>query len=337
MPSLCTASILAIISALLSWSLVGLYARAMARTRQLDNPNERSMHRVPVPVGAGLAIVATTLVLWPLSQGTAAGAHVVLLACFAALGSLSWLDDRRPLSPAMRLGAQALAVGLCLALMPPEARVSMAVPLPLERLALGLGWLWFINLFNFMDGIDGLAGSEAVAVALGYLLLLTHLGIDGPLWHLALIIAAASAGYLLWNWHPAKVFMGDAGSIPLGFLLGWLMIDLAVRGYWSAAVILPLYFALDATITLLRRGLNGKKPWQAHREHFYQRAVLGGTTPAGVVWRVVAANLALLILALLSVHTPLLALGAAAASVAILLVHLQGLARRRELEKRDLA
>jgi UDP-N-acetylmuramyl pentapeptide phosphotransferase/UDP-N-acetylglucosamine-1-phosphate transferase len=125
--------------------------------------------------------------------------------------------------------------------------------------------------------------------------------------------------------------MGDAGSIPLGFLLGWLMIDLAVRGYWSAAVILPLYFALDATITLLRRGLNGKKPWQAHREHFYQRAVLGGTTPAGVVWRVGAANLARFMLALLSLYAPVLALCAAAASVAILLTHLQGLARRREL------
>jgi len=331
MSSLRNAALLAIAAAALSWSLIGLYARASLASRQLDKPNERSMHQVPVPVGAGLAIVATALVLWPLSQAAGDNAPVVLLGCLAGLAGLSWLDDRRPLSPVLRLGAQALAVAFCLALLPPQARVATALPLPLERLALGLGWLWFINLFNFMDGIDGLAGSEAVAIAVGYLLLLTYLGIDEPLGRLALIIAAASAGYLLWNWHPAKVFMGDAGSIPLGFLLGWLMIDLATKGYWSAAVILPLYFALDATITLCRRWFSGNKPWQPHREHFYQRAVLGGTTPSGVVWRVAAANLALLLLALASVHWPVLALGAAAASVAVLLVHLEGLARRRGL------
>jgi UDP-N-acetylmuramyl pentapeptide phosphotransferase/UDP-N-acetylglucosamine-1-phosphate transferase len=330
MSSLYNASLLAIAAAALSWSLIGLYARASLASRQLDKPNERSMHRVPVPVGAGLAIVATALVLWPLSQG-AGETPVVLLGCLAGLAVLSWLDDRRPLSPVLRLGAQALAVALCLALLPPHGRVAAALPLPLERFALGLGWLWFINLFNFMDGIDGLAGSEAVAIALGYLLLLTHLGIDEPLGRLALIIAAASAGYLVWNWHPAKVFMGDAGSIPLGFLLGWLMIDLATKGYWSAAVILPLYFALDATITLFRRWLAGNKPWQAHREHFYQRAVLGGATPSGVVWRVGAANLALLLLALASVQWPVLALGAAVASVVVLLALLEGLARGRAL------
>jgi UDP-N-acetylmuramyl pentapeptide phosphotransferase/UDP-N-acetylglucosamine-1-phosphate transferase len=331
MPSLLTSSLLALAALFLSWGLIGLYLRAVAGTQQLDRPNARSMHRVPVPVGAGLGIVATALVLWPLAQGAPTGAELVLLGALVALSALSWVDDRRHLSPAIRLGAQALAVALCLALLPDRARLVPAIPLALERGLLAVAWLWFINLFNFMDGIDGLAGSEAVAIAVGYLLLLARLGSFGPLWDLALIIAAASAGYLLWNWHPAKVFMGDAGSIPLGFLLGWLLIDLALRGCWSAAIILPLYFALDATITLLRRGLGGKKPWQAHREHFYQRAVLGGATPPAVVWRVAAANLALLLLALASLDRPLLALAAATASVGVLLAHLQGLARRHAL------
>ena len=136
-------------------------------------------------------------------------------------------------------------------------------------------------------------------------------------------MAASAAGYLFWNWHPAKVFMGDAGAIPLGFLLGWLMLDLALSGYWAAALILPLYFAADATFTLIRRGLRGEKPWQAHREHFYQRAVLGGATPPGVVWRVGAANAALIALALISARYPVPALAAATAVVAALLVHLQ--------------
>jgi UDP-N-acetylmuramyl pentapeptide phosphotransferase/UDP-N-acetylglucosamine-1-phosphate transferase len=205
------------------------------------------------------------------------------------------------------------------------------LPLMLDRLVLGIAWLWFINLFNFMDGIDGLAGSETIAIALGYIALLTFAGLDGPLWWLALIIAAAAVGYLFWNWHPAKVFMGDAGSIPLGFLLGWLMIDLAFKGHWPAAVILPLYFAADATFTLLKRGLRGETPWKAHREHFYQRAVLGGATPSGVVRRVSAANVVLLSLAVLSMTRPALALAAAGLAVAGLLIHLENLAGKSTL------
>jgi UDP-N-acetylmuramyl pentapeptide phosphotransferase/UDP-N-acetylglucosamine-1-phosphate transferase len=219
---------------------------------------------------------------------------------------------------------------LCLASLPAEARVVPAIPLTAERILSGLAWLWFINLFNFMDGIDGLAGSEAIAVAIGYLTLVTAVGQSGPLWHLALILAAATAGYLYWNWHPAKVFMGDAGSVPLGFVLGWLLLDLALRGYWAAALILPLYFAADATYTLLTRALRGEKPWEAHRQHFYQRAVLGGTSPSGVVWRVSAANAVLIVLALMSATRPVPALAAAAAVVAGLLGYLARLAGQRQ-------
>ena len=329
MRALLSASLLAIVAAALSWVLVGLYTRAMTASRRVEPPNERSMHRVPVPVGGGIAIVATALILWPLWQGALSRPHLLLLACFAGLGALSWIDDRRGLSPAVRFTAQAVAVALCLASLAPEARVFPILPVAVERVLAGLAWLWLINLFNFMDGIDGLAGSEAIAVALGYLLLATLAGLDGPLRPLALIVAASAAGYLFWNWHPAKVFMGDAGAIPLGFLLGWLMLDLALSGYWAAALILPLYFVADATFTLSKRGLRGEKPWQAHREHFYQRAVLGGTTPPGVVWRVAAANAALIALALVSTRYPVPALAAAIAVVAVLLVHLQRLAGPR--------
>jgi UDP-N-acetylmuramyl pentapeptide phosphotransferase/UDP-N-acetylglucosamine-1-phosphate transferase len=329
MHPLLSAILLAVVAAALSWLLVGLYGRVMTASRHLATPNERSMHSMPVPVGGGIAIVAIALVLWPLWLGAASRPHAVLLMCLAGLGALSWINDRLELSPAVRLTAQAVAVALCLASLAPDAQLVPTVPAAAERIILGLAWLWFINLFNFMDGIDGLAGSEAVAVALGYLLLLTFAGLDGPLWQLALIIAASSVGYLFWNWHPARVFMGDAGSIPLGFLLGWLMLDLALRGYWVAALILPLYFAADATATLFRRTLRGEKPWQAHREHFYQRAVLGGATPPGVVCRVGATNAVLMALALVSVTYPLPALAAAAVVVAALLLRLQSLAGAR--------
>jgi UDP-N-acetylmuramyl pentapeptide phosphotransferase/UDP-N-acetylglucosamine-1-phosphate transferase len=327
-------TILAAVAALLSWALIGLYRHAMLASGRLELPNERSMHKVPVPVGAGLGIVATALILWPLWEGgidRPSHPHAVLLATFAGLAVLSWLDDRHRLSPAVRFGIQTAAVALCLSWLAPDAQLAPAIPQVIERCVLGFAWLWFINLFNFMDGIDGLAGSEAIAIAVGYLALLTFAGLDGPLWRLALILAAAAAGYLLWNWHPAKVFMGDAGSVPLGFLLGWLMLDLTFRGYWAAAIILPGYFWADATVTLVKRLLKRETPWQAHRQHYYQRAVLGGVTPRGVVCRVGTANALLVALALASVARPLLALCGAVLVVGLLLANLESIARRRPL------
>ena len=323
------ATLLAVLAALLAWALTGLYARAMTAACRLELPSERGMHAIAVPSGAGIAIVAAALILWPVSHGLALeSAYVLLLGVTAGLAGVSWVDDHRRLSPAVRLTAHALAVTVLLASLGPDQRLlPVAFPLYIERVLLGLAWLWFINLFNFMDGIDGLAGCEAIAMAIGYLAVVIAAGFDTPLSDLALIVAAAAGGYLVWNWHPARVFMGDAGSIPLGFLLGWLMIDLGFRGYWPAAAILPLYFATDATLTLFKRVLRGEKPWQPHRDHFYQRAVLGGATPPAVVWRVNAVNALLIILAVLSKRFPALALIAAATAVAALLVHLERLAR----------
>jgi UDP-N-acetylmuramyl pentapeptide phosphotransferase/UDP-N-acetylglucosamine-1-phosphate transferase len=104
-------------------------------------------------------------------------------------------------------------------------------------------------------------------------------------------------GFLAWNWSPARIFMGDVGSVPLGYLLGFLLLELAFRGGWLAALILPLYFLADATLTLGRRAVRGARVWQAHREHFYQRAVQAGRGHAAVVARVIAADLALILCA----------------------------------------
>jgi len=328
MRSLATSSLLAITAAVLGWSLVGIFTLVMSSWRRLDEPNERSMHSRPVPAGAGIGIVATALLLWPWWHTRTDAFQLALLTGCVALGLVSLADDHWRLSPALRFGAQAAVVAVCLLALPTEARLVPILPLALERGVVALAWLWFINLFNFMDGIDGLAGSETIAVAIGYLAVGAFAGLDDPYWGLALVIAASAGGYLFWNWHPAMVFMGDAGSIPLGFLLGWLMLDLALAGAWPAGLILPLYFLADATLTLLVRARRGETLWQAHRQHFYQRAVLGGTRPAGVVWRVGAVNATLLALALVSVHHPLPALVAAAGLVWALLSHLNDLGRR---------
>ncbi|MHA1568589.1 MAG: MraY family glycosyltransferase, partial [Alphaproteobacteria bacterium] len=164
--------------------------------------------------------------------------------------------------------------------------------------AAGLVWLWFINLFNFMDGIDGMAGGEAVSLGLGLFLLSTFAALDPSIGDPALLAIAAGLGFLVWNWHPARIFLGDVGSVPLGFLFGWLLLGAAARGYWAPALILPLYYLADATLTLLRRLARGELVWRAHREHFYQCAVQRGLSHAEVVLAVLAANAGLVALAL---------------------------------------
>src|SRR5207247_2037272 len=201
-------------------------------------------------------------------------APLIVLFGAGLLAAISWLDDLRGLSPAMRLAAQFVAVGLGIIAAMPAGPVFQGWLMPgLDTLAAGLLWLWFVNLFNFMDGIDGLAGSEAAAIAIGLVLCSGFgAGRDPGLAVLAATTAAAMLGFLAWNWAPARIFLGDVGSVPLGYLLGFLLLSVAWSGYWRIALILPLYFLADATITLFRRLARGEAVWRPHLQHFYQRA-----------------------------------------------------------------
>jgi UDP-N-acetylmuramyl pentapeptide phosphotransferase/UDP-N-acetylglucosamine-1-phosphate transferase len=323
------AALLPIIAAVLTASSAWVFFRLMQARKKLEPPCARSMHAAPVVSGAGAVVVAVVLALSAVTSARDTADGITVLPVIAAfLAGLSWIDDHYGgLSPAVRIAAHAAAVSVMLFVLDHDQRLVPELPLALERLVLGVAWVWFINLFNFMDGIDGLAGSEAVAVAFGCFLVSASATATHPAGSLALIVGGAAAGYLVWNWHPAKLMMGDTGSIPLGFLLGWLLIDLALRGYLAAAIILPLYFVTDATLTLVRRILRGERPWQAHRDHTYQRAALAAGSHAAVVVRVIAANIALVALALLSVQSPLAALAGAIAIVAMLMMHLERLAK----------
>jgi UDP-N-acetylmuramyl pentapeptide phosphotransferase/UDP-N-acetylglucosamine-1-phosphate transferase len=263
----------------------------------LDRPNERSSHAVPTPRGAGIAVVGTVLAAW---IGLAAAGRVdpaIGAVCLAAglLGAVCWIDDLYGLSPATRLAAQAAAVAVGLLLLP-RADNGLAEWLGpgAYDVATGFVWLWWINAFNFMDGIDGMAGSEGVAIAGGVVLLsAVGSGVDPSMVLLAAPVLGASLGFLRWNWSPARIFLGDVGSAPLGYLTGFVLIGLADAGRWRVALILPLYFLADTTITMGRRLLRGDRIWQAHRQHFYQQGIRRGLGHAAVTRRVAIADLAL--------------------------------------------
>jgi UDP-N-acetylmuramyl pentapeptide phosphotransferase/UDP-N-acetylglucosamine-1-phosphate transferase len=267
------------------------------RRRLLDHPNERSSHTVPTPRGGGIAVIGSMLLAWVVlaSAGLVAPEVSVMALAAGFLAAVCWIDDLRGLSPVLRLAAQAVAVVIGIVALPePSCRVDGWLA-ALVYAAVGVLWVWWINLFNFMDGIDGLAGSEAAAIGAGLLVFATFgAGTDPAVALLAATIIGAAIGFLVWNWSPAQIFLGDVGSIPLGYLLGFLLFGLALPGHWKILLILPLYFIADATITLARRLLRGAPIWQAHREHFYQLAVRRGLSHAAVVQRVIAADVVLI-------------------------------------------
>ena len=154
--------------------------------------------------------------------------------------------------------------------------------------------VWLINLFNFMDGIDGISGVEAVIIGVGILAAGLVTNRLGGTEYLGLLAAVAGLGFLSWNWPPARIFLGDVGSTPLGFLLGWLLINGAAQGLWLSALILPLYYLADSGLTLMRRLMRGENIAQAHRFHFYQKAVQNGRSHAQVSAAVLGLGLVLI-------------------------------------------
>lgn len=260
--------------------LTGLVRRYALARSILDVPNARSSHTAPTPRGGGVAIVAATLAGLPVLAAAGALSWAALWALAGAGGLVAligFLDDHGHIAARWRLLAHFAAAAWAL------AWLGGAPPLLLFGAQVDLGWLgtglaavylvWLLNLYNFMDGIDGIASVEAIAVGVGGALLHALAG-DPALAMAPLLLAAAAGGFLLWNFPPARIFMGDAGSGFLGVVLGVLSLQAAWHApqlLWSWAILLGV-FVVDATLTLLRRLLRGEKVYEAHRSHAYQHA-----------------------------------------------------------------
>lgn len=277
-----------VLSALGTWTLLPVLRRFV-----MDMPNPRSNHKAPVPRGGGIAMIAAMLLAL-----TVAGVPVYVLIAAALLAIVSFVDDIRGLGAGIRLVAQVVTVAVALYALPGRIFPSF-IPLPVEYIILAIAWIWFINLTNFMDGIDGISAMEAVMVSAGICIMhALYPWIGQQLATSAAVIASCAYGFYIFNRSPPKVFMGDVGSIPLGFLMGYLLIVLASNGYLLPALILPAYYVGDATYTLIARQLRGQKVWQAHSEHAYQQAVRLGLTHKQVVTRISWLNGVLIVLAM---------------------------------------
>jgi len=259
----------------------------------LDHPNDRSSHQTPTPKGGGLAIMITfySALVYLYSQTEIDDTLFYALLSALPVIVISLIDDLYPLSAKIRFTIQLLSSFSALFFLGGIEHLNLGV------FTLSGFWLniigiltivWMTNLYNFLDGIDGYAGAEALFVGLAVYLLFNN--------EIALILAATTAGFLVFNWHKASIFMGDVGSAPLGFIFAVLIIHDAATPHFLAWLILLSLFWFDATYTLIRRALNHEQLSQAHKKHLYQRLNQSGFSHDKVVLIALAFNLTLLMM-----------------------------------------
>lgn len=250
-----------------TWLVITVLLRSFS-DRILDHPNERSLHQQPVPrtggigVAAGIAVsalLASPPEWWPLWIGT------------VFLVGVSFLDDLVGLPIAGRLIAHFIAAGLCVTGLMVDQMGVLWIAVAI------VAAVWMTNLYNFMDGMDGLAGGMAL-FGFSFFAIAAWLAGNSPLALVSLSITAAAGAFLCFNFHPARIFLGDAGSTTFGYLAAGLGLIGWRDGAWSLWFPMLVFspFIVDATVTLLRRMVRGERFWQAHRTHYYQRLVLSG-------------------------------------------------------------
>lgn len=275
-------------------------------------PNESSNHKGKIPHAAGLIIIgilALSLFLWMIlvrsgNIGTEEEKSILtsypiswnIICILVILMLISFWDDIHPLPVVFRFGVQILAVLVIYPFLPEQVLLGY-VPPWFDRVFSLLFLITFTNFFNFMDGIDGISAVESMTIGGGLFLasifapsvsMMFIVGIHG------LLVAILMGVFFLWNRHPAKIFLGDSGSIPLGFFLGLLLLHTASLGFWELALILPLYYYMDAGLTLLKRLVRREAFWRPHKNHFYKKAIRLGKSHDHITNTIALTNIVLL-------------------------------------------
>lgn len=297
-------------SFLTSWLLVAFFQRLFLKRGVLDIPNERSSHTSPIPRSGGLGLIIGAMAGLLLSSIICGSSlpDLKLLGPALSIGIIGLIDDlKKGLSPYIRLVLQISVASMFVYLVGPIPFLSLprVIDVKLSWTAAPLTILWLvsvINIYNFMDGIDGLAGAQSFVTAL--VLTIATFSTGESL--LAIAIAGASVGFLLYNWHPAKIFLGDVGSTFLGFTFAAIPLSIVRSDEYKAELIwfvsMSLWFFLaDGIFTIIRRSVKKEKIWQAHRSHIYQRMVKAGVSHSTVTLGIGSASAVISLIALFSI------------------------------------
>ncbi len=283
--------LLFVLSAVLTY-LIKIYA---VKKSIIDIPNERSSHEIPTPRGGGLAVIITFYIGLFYFKDTLEPKLFYALLCSFPIVVISLIDDIVSLSSKVRFIVQLLSASLALWFLGGVNKIDFV----LFELS---GWwinifvlvaiVWITNLYNFLDGIDGYAGSEAVTVGIGLFLLLGN--------DLGMVIASGTLGFLIFNWHKASIFMGDVGSATLGFVFAILVFSDTSNGNIYIWLILLSVFWVDATVTIFRRWKNGEPLTKAHKKHVYQRLFQSGFSHSYITFGLLGINMIFIGLLLIS-------------------------------------
>jgi len=299
-----------------AWLIAGVIRRHAITLSLVQSPNHRSSHVVPTPSGGGIGIAVAGTLTGALAAWQAGPGLWAVVAGGAVIAVLGFVDDIRDLSSRLRFGIQALLVTLlvCTAgAWPDLSSFAGVIPGVVVVPVLLFAGIWWVNLFNFMDGIDGLAASEGIFILAGALALWMAVVPEAstdPVWLWSFCVLAACAGFLLHNWPPARIFMGDAGSNFIALVIFGIALYTVAHGHlnYVSWLILAAVFVADATVTLCRRMLEGQSWLSAHRSHAYQRLSRRWNSHRRVTMSVMAISLAwLLPLAWLSLALPTMA------------------------------
>jgi UDP-N-acetylmuramyl pentapeptide phosphotransferase/UDP-N-acetylglucosamine-1-phosphate transferase len=286
-------------------ALLILILQPMLMRHLVAHPNARSSHKAPTPQGAGIAAMLALLAgaglglyLWAPVDGPSL---LPVLAAALFLTALGALDDAHALPVWWRLIGQTLAALAVVVSLPRGLQLFPGLaPLVVERALLVLGTVWFVNAVNFLDGLDWMTVAQVVPITLGIAVLQALGAVPATVGLLALALLGATLGFAVFNKHPASIFLGDAGSLPIGLSLAFMLIVVAEANL-AAALLFSLYTLADATVTLVRRMAAGEQISSAHRTHFYQRAVAHGLSVPQVTTRVFLLGVLLAILAIVAV------------------------------------
>ena len=287
----------------------------------IDFPSKRSNHKNPTPKGAGLIIIPTvvisTLIFFYFIEKTLYEWITILFLC-VFLGVISFIDDVKNLSIKSRLFSQTIIIGLSLLIYSePISVILLSFPISLEKyfplisfflfFFFFISWMWIINLYNFMDGIDGLTALQVctVAICTNFLSIFGYINEEYQIF--GLILFTVYLAFYKFNKSPAKIFLGDVGSIPSGYLVGFIMIScFLTNGILLPMVIVNMYYILDSTITLFIRIVKRDNVLEAHSNHFYQKMIRKGYQHSFVIKRIFWLNSILLIFSLLSIKFPII-------------------------------
>ena len=315
-----------VITALMSFLGTKLLLGFLKDRKIFDTPNERSSHRKPVPKGGGIVVIGVAAIALIIIFNQSNKTYLPFIIAALILAIISWADDLKELPASLRLTSQFIAVTFVLLMMPPsQAYFHGLIPNWFEIIIIAVVWVWFINIFNFMDGIDGITSIETISIGLGLFLIILindappEIGLSG------LALAASALGFIWWNWSPSKLFLGDVGSIPLGFIIGWLLLQVLATPLWAISIIIPLYYLADATITLIKRCLNKENFWLPHRKHFYQIATKRGLSHAHISTTILILNMCLIGWAWFSLIFPFISIFCASLNVILVLFYFRGI------------